>query len=147
MLVFDYAIVFGLCKISSILEFHPRYITLILYQFNWECCLYMLTKITVSWTGKRFFRFRFRFNAYMWTPMYTYNSFGNRALVFESHCLVVTQAKHCIVFCVSMAKSQSNLYWNRCVQRASIAVNILHDIINNDLSCDTVRQTIWFMCC
>ena len=38
--------------------------------------------------------------------------FGNRALVIESHCLVVTQAKHCIVFCVSMTKSQSNLYWN-----------------------------------
>ena len=36
---------------------------------------------------------------------YTYfnkGCFGNRALVFESHCLVVTQAKHCIVFCVSL---------------------------------------------
>ena len=41
--------------------------------------------------------------------------FGNRALIFESYCLVVTQAKHCIVFCVSMTKSQSNLYWNRCM--------------------------------
>ena len=32
--------------------------------------------------------------------MYTYfnkGCFGNRALVFESHCLVVTQAKHCIL--------------------------------------------------
>ena len=51
-------------------------------------------------------------------PIYTYfnkGCFGNRALVFESHCLVVTQAKHCIVFCVSMTKSQSNLYWNRCI--------------------------------
>ena len=50
--------------------------------------------------------------------MYTYfnkSCFGNHALVFESHCLVVTQAKHCIVFCISMTKSQSNLYWNRCI--------------------------------
>jgi len=38
-------------------------------------------------------------------PIYTYfnkGCLGNRALVFESHCLVVTQAKHCIVFCVSL---------------------------------------------
>jgi len=41
--------------------------------------------------------------------------FRNRALVFESQCLVVTQAKHCIVLCVSITKSQSNLYWNRCI--------------------------------
>ena len=50
--------------------------------------------------------------------VYTYFNKGclrNRALVFESHCLVVTQAKHCIVFCVSMTKSKSNLYWNRCI--------------------------------
>ena len=50
--------------------------------------------------------------------MYTYfnkSCFGNHALVLESHCLVVTQAKHCIVFCISMTKSQSNLYWNRCI--------------------------------
>ena len=50
--------------------------------------------------------------------MYTYcnkSCCGNHALVFESHCLVVTQAKHCTVFCVSMTKSQSNLYWNRCI--------------------------------
>ena len=50
--------------------------------------------------------------------MYTYfnkSCFGNHALVLESHCLVVTQAKHCIVFCISMTKSQSNLHWNRCI--------------------------------
>ena len=41
--------------------------------------------------------------------------FGNRTLVFESHCLVVTQAKHFTVFCVSVTKSQSNFYWNRCM--------------------------------
>ena len=28
---------------------------------------------------------------------------------------MVTQAKHCIVFSVSMTKSQSNFYWNRCI--------------------------------
>ena len=40
--------------------------------------------------------------------MYTYfnrDCFGNDDLVFESHFLVVTQAKHCILLCVSMTKS------------------------------------------
>ena len=40
--------------------------------------------------------------------MYTYfnkGCFGNCDLVFESHFLLVTQAKHCILFCVSMTKS------------------------------------------
>ena len=40
--------------------------------------------------------------------MYTYfnkDCFGNYDLVFESHFLVVTQAKHCILLCVSMTKS------------------------------------------
>ena len=50
--------------------------------------------------------------------VYTYfnkGCFGNRALVFERYCWVLTQAMHFIVFCVSMTKSQSNLYWNRCM--------------------------------
>ena len=56
----------------------------------------------------------------LWCPqplykiyLYTYfnrGCFGNRALVFESNSLVVTQAKDCIVLCVSMTKSKSNLY-------------------------------------
>ena len=53
-------------------------------------------------------------NFYIYT-CFNKGCFGNRALIFESYCLVVTQAKHCIVFCVSMTKSRSNLYWNRCI--------------------------------
>ena len=59
---------------------------------------------------------------------YTYFNkgfFGNHALVFENYCLVVTQAKHCIVFCVLMTKSQSNLYWNRCMLICSVLNNVI----------------------
>ena len=59
---------------------------------------------------------------------YTYfnkGCFGNHALVFENYCLVVTQAKHCIVFCVLMTKSQSNLYWNRCMPICSVLNNVI----------------------
>ena len=64
--------------------------------------------------------------------VYTYfnkGCFGNRALVCESHCLVVSQAKHFIVFRISMTKSQSNLYWNRCMSAIEPLVVILAFIL------------------
>ena len=54
---------------------------------------------------------------------YIYTCFNKGC--FGNHCLVVTQAKHCIVFCVSMTKSQSNLYWNRCMPICGVLNNII----------------------
>ena len=64
-----------------------------------------------------------QYSAWNSSTLYTYSYFnkgclGNCALVFESHDCYSSKAF--IVFCVSMTKSQGNLYWNRCIHTNSL---------------------------
>ena len=75
---------------------------------------------------------------------------GNCAL--GSYCLVVTQAKHCIVFRMPicpMPNCQSNLYWIKCNSRFNYLNEIknLYSIVFIKLPGNVFHSFVNFPCC